>query len=68
MSNVFVTGSKGQLGLELASLESDFLNFNIFFTDKSLVDITNYEVVETFVLTNKIAVIINFAAYTCRFS
>jgi len=64
MSNVFVTGSKGQLGLELASLESDFLNFNIFFTDKSSVDITNYEAVETFVLNNKITVIINCAAYT----
>ena len=64
MSNVLVTGSKGQLGLELASLESDFLNYTFFFTDKSLLNISNFEAVKNFVLKNEITVIINCAAYT----
>ena len=64
MSNLLVTGSKGQLGLELASLESNFLNYTFFFTDKSLLNITNFNEVEKFVLNNEIAIIINCAAYT----
>ena len=64
MSNILVTGSKGQLGLELASLESNFQNHTFFFTDKSNLDITNFEVVSTFVSKNNIAIVINCAAYT----
>ncbi|WP_372795411.1 dTDP-4-dehydrorhamnose reductase [Lutibacter sp.] len=64
MSNILVTGSKGQLGLELVSLESDFQNYTFFFTDKSNLDITNFEAVSTFVSENNIAIIINCAAYT----
>ncbi len=64
MSNLLVTGSKGQLGLELESLENDFQNHTFFFTDKSNLDITNFEAVSTFISTNKITDIINCAAYT----
>ena len=64
MNNLLITGSKGQLGLELASLKSDFLNYTFFFTDKSSLDITNFEAVSAFVIKNKISVIINCAAYT----
>jgi len=64
MSNILVTGSKGQLGLELVSLENYFQNYIFFFTDKSNLDITNFNAVSTFVLENNIAIIINCAAYT----
>ncbi len=64
MDNLLVTGSKGQLGLELRSLESDFSNYTFFFTDKSNLDITNFEAVSTFISINNITVIINCAAYT----
>ncbi len=64
MSNLLITGSKGQLGLELRSLEIDFSNYTFFFTDKSNLDITNFEVVSTFISINNITVIINCAAYT----
>ena len=64
MGNLLITGSKGQLGLELARLESDFSNHTFFLTDKSSLDITNFEAVESFVLKNKITAIINCAAYT----
>lgn len=64
MIHVLVTGSKGQLGLELASLKSNFLNYNFFFTDKSQLDITNFKAVSTYILKNKIEVLINCAAYT----
>jgi len=64
MSNLLITGSKGQLGLELASLKSDFSNYTFFFTDKSNLDITNFEAVSTFISANNIDVIINCAAYT----
>lgn len=64
MINVLVTGSKGQLGLALASLENVFLNYNFFFTDKSELDITNFKAVSVFISKNKIEVLINCAAYT----
>ncbi|AMC10875.1 NAD(P)-dependent oxidoreductase [Lutibacter profundi] len=64
MINVLVTGSKGQLGLALASLENVFLNYNFFFTDKSELDITNFKAVSAFISKNKIEVLINCAAYT----
>lgn len=64
MSKLLITGSKGQLGMELASLESDFLKDTFFLTDKSNLDITNFKAVERFVFKNKITAIINCAAYT----
>lgn len=64
MSNLLLTGSNGQLGLELAGLENQFPNYTFFLTNKSNLDITNFENVKNFVLKNKIEIIINCAAYT----
>ncbi|NOR28621.1 MAG: dTDP-4-dehydrorhamnose reductase [Lutibacter sp.] len=64
MGNLLITGSKGQLGLALKSLEHNFSNYIFFFTDKSNLDISNFEEVSRFILINKITVIINCAAYT----
>ncbi|WP_299524608.1 dTDP-4-dehydrorhamnose reductase, partial [uncultured Lutibacter sp.] len=55
---------KGQLGLELVSLESDFQNYTFFFTDKNNLDITNFNAISTFISENNIDIIINCAAYT----
>ena len=42
MNNILVTGAGGQLGSELKRLERNYPNYNIFFADKSELDITNY--------------------------
>jgi len=62
--NVVVTGSKGQLGLELESLGQQFPNFKLFCTDKFSLNILNIEEAEQYVLKNKIDVMVNCAAYT----
>ena len=64
MNNILVTGAGGQLGFELKRLERNYPNYNIFFTDKSELDITNYASVKKFLKKNKINFIINCAAYT----
>ena len=64
MSNILVTGSKGQLGSELKDLQQNYANNNFYFTDSQDLDITNHFLVEKYILENKITVIINCAAYT----
>ncbi|NLP59236.1 dTDP-4-dehydrorhamnose reductase [Lutibacter sp. B1] len=64
MTKVLVTGSKGQLGMELKSLDNYFPNFSFFWTDKENLDIENFIEVENFILKNKVEVLINCAAYT----
>jgi dTDP-4-dehydrorhamnose reductase len=64
MMNILVTGSKGQLGLELKNLIPKFPNLNLFCTDKFTLNILNFGESEQFVLKNKIEAIVNCAAYT----
>jgi len=63
MSNILVTGSKGQLGSEIEALASNY-DYNFFFTDRDELDITNQEAIKSFIEKNKIDTIINCAAYT----
>jgi len=63
MPNILVTGSNGQVGSELQSLSPAY-EYNFYFTDKELLDITNKEAVNEFVKANSINTIINAAAYT----
>jgi len=63
MSNILVTGSNGQLGLELQRLSSEY-DYTFFFTDRESLDITDKNAVEDFILRNAINCIINSAAYT----
>ncbi len=63
MTNILVTGSKGQVGSELQELSSKYA-YNFFFTDRDSLDITEKDQIETFVNANKIDLIINAAAYT----
>ncbi|OGS71002.1 MAG: dTDP-4-dehydrorhamnose reductase [Flavobacteria bacterium RIFCSPLOWO2_12_FULL_35_11] len=62
--NILITGSKGQLGLELENLGHQFPDLNLFCTDKFSLNILNLEEAEQYVLKNKIDVVVNCAAYT----
>ncbi len=63
MSNVLVTGSKGQVGSELNALASEF-SYDFFFTDRDSLDITNEQSIRNFIEIHNIETIINCAAYT----
>jgi len=66
--SILVTGTKGQLGSEIRSLISNdeclMLNVKWFFTDRSILDITDKNAVENFFKDKHFDVIINCAAYT----
>ncbi len=65
MANILVTGSNGQLGNEIRSLEKRVLKVNNFiYTDVSELDITNSFAIDEFVKVNDISLIINCAAFT----
>jgi len=63
VTNILVTGSKGQVGSELRELSSEY-DYTFFFTDRESLDITDEKAVATFVDVNNINTIINTAAYT----
>lgn len=64
MLNVLITGSNGQVGLELRLLHKKYKNFNWFFTDSSTLDITSKSELELFLKKVMIDVIVNCAAFT----
>ncbi len=66
VKNILVTGANGQLGSEIkyVAKNKDYKDFNLFFTDKNSLDITDFNAVEAFIKENKIDTIINCAAYT----
>ncbi|MBR5672922.1 MAG: dTDP-4-dehydrorhamnose reductase [Muribaculaceae bacterium] len=68
-TNILITGANGQLGHEMRNVLADDQRFNAIFTDVAgdditLLDITDEEAVERMVADNKIAIIVNCAAYT----
>lgn len=63
MSNILITGSKGQLGSEIRELSSEY-NYNFLFTDKDSLDITDKQNIKKFIEKNSIDIIINCAGYT----
>ena len=64
MSNILVTGANGQLGSELKDFELKYPQFNFYFTNSQELDITNHSLVRSFIIENKIEIIVNCAAYT----
>lgn len=62
--NVLVTGSKGQLGLEISDLRSQFSQYHFFLTDVDELNITDFKAVENYVIEHEINVLVNCAAYT----
>ncbi|MDE6105890.1 MAG: dTDP-4-dehydrorhamnose reductase [Bacteroidales bacterium] len=65
-TRVLVTGSNGQLGMELQRLykEGRFKEGPILFADMDVLDICNWSDVRSYLGTNRINVVINAAAYT----
>lgn len=63
MLNILVTGSKGQLGMELQEISANY-QYKFFFTDRAMLDICNSQAVNKFLTENKVNIIINCAAYT----
>ena len=61
---ILVTGSNGQLGNELRMLAPTYPGFTFIFTDVAELDITSEPDIETLVVEEKHAAIINCAAYT----
>ena len=63
MLNVLVTGSGGQLSSEIHTLSNHY-GYNLFFTDRSSLDITLSEDVLSYINSHNTDLIINCAAYT----
>ena len=63
MNKILVTGSNGQLGSEI---RNHFKNFEakFYYTDQNELDILDFKLVESFIIKNKINIILNCAAYT----
>jgi dTDP-4-dehydrorhamnose reductase len=62
--NILITGSKGQLGLEISSRLFERKDASVFLTDEAELDITDIESVIKTVKKIKPSIIINCAAYT----
>jgi dTDP-4-dehydrorhamnose reductase len=62
--NILITGANGQLGNEIRVQVGENPKDNYFFTDVNELDITNKEMLESFISNNKIDVVVNCAAYT----
>ena len=60
---ILITGSKGQLGNSLKKISKAY-NYNFIFTDRSNLDITNFDLLQEFFKNNKIDTLINCVAYT----
>lgn len=63
MNRILVTGSNGQLGTEISTHHKDF-EAKFYYTDQAELDILDFRSVESFIVNNKINIIINCAAYT----
>lgn len=64
MPVILVTGSKGQLGSELALVSAAYQSFSFLYIDKEEVDITDELAFNRYASQHKIDYIINCAAYT----
>lgn len=62
MQKVLITGCNGQLGLELQYRLKN--NYNMILTNKTILDITQFEDVFNFIVENKPDIVINCAAFT----
>ncbi len=64
MTKIWITGSKGQLGLSLQKLVSEYRNFHFHFTDVEECDITKKEAIEKIFSDFSPDYIVNCSAYT----
>jgi dTDP-4-dehydrorhamnose reductase len=61
---VLITGSNGQLGSEIRELETNYKKLDLVFKDLPLLDICNFNLLQSFIIDNNINAVINCAAYT----
>ena len=64
MLKILITGGDGQLGNALKVAGKNFTNLSLIFTDIADFDITQAEVVNTYLAQNHFDYLINCAAYT----
>jgi dTDP-4-dehydrorhamnose reductase len=64
MSNILVTGAKGQLGSEIHALSTSYPHHNFTFVDRTTFDLANLCIMEDYFDNNLFDTIINCAAYT----
>ena len=62
--NILVTGSDGQLGNSIKKNSNDIGAYNFYFKNKEQLDISNINLIETYINNHEINVIINCAAFT----
>ena len=61
---VLITGSNGQLGSEIKELAANYKKVDFVFKDLPELDICNFNLLQSFIIDNKINAVINCAAYT----
>lgn len=61
---VLITGSKGQLGSEIKEIYSKYENLECIFRDLPELDISNADMLNSFIIDRNINAVINCAAYT----
>ena len=64
MKHILVTGANGQLGQALQSAAAQYPDFELIYTDRDELDITDAEAVNAFFGGRRIDAVINCAAYT----
>ncbi len=64
MKNILVTGAKGQLGQALQSIAAQYPEFNLLYTDREELDITDEAAVGAFFDATPVHAVVNCAAYT----
>ncbi|MGE4500924.1 MAG: dTDP-4-dehydrorhamnose reductase [Hydrogenovibrio sp.] len=64
MTKVLVTGSNGQLGQSLQSIQSQFPDLSFVFLDRSQLDLSQLDAIQTVLSGYEFDVLINCAAYT----
>lgn len=61
---ILVTGANGQLGWELSQLSSSYPQYQFIFVDRTILDLSKPETIQTVIDTHQPDAIINTAAYT----
>lgn len=64
MTHILVTGANGQLGSEIDALSTQYPDFNFYFADRSLLDISEKDQIARFLDRHPFQYLINGAAYT----
>ncbi len=64
MAHILITGANGQLGSEIYALNKEYPDFDFLFADRSQLDITDEQAINSFLDRHPFQYLINGAAYT----